>query len=145
MPVDRLASKKHQRFSFEEGRRCRRWIAFRPGTHPILDENTTDSSQAIGLLGFSEKPPDTDFPEILVRHLPLDRRAAEGPVALGKLKPVLHLSLRRRYSGIMKNDLTFRMEKEQREKLRKRAAALGKSESELLRDESWIGSLMSVR
>ena len=34
----------------------------------------------------------------------------------------------------MTTTLTFRMEKEQREKLRKRAAALGKSESELLRE-----------
>lgn len=34
----------------------------------------------------------------------------------------------------MTTTLTFRMEKEQRAKLRKRAAALGKSESELLRE-----------
>ncbi len=34
----------------------------------------------------------------------------------------------------MTTSLTFRMEKKQRAKLRKRAAALGKSESELLRE-----------
>ena len=61
MPVDRLASKKHQRFFLPEGRLYRSCMAVRPGTHPILDENTTDSSQAIGPLGFSEKPPNIDL------------------------------------------------------------------------------------
>ncbi|MGB7839721.1 MAG: hypothetical protein WBL40_16600, partial [Terrimicrobiaceae bacterium] len=59
MPVDRLASKKHQRFFLPEGRLYRRCKAVWSGSHLILAENTNVSSQEIGPLGFSEKPLDT--------------------------------------------------------------------------------------
>ena len=57
-PVERLASKKHQKFFFAEGRRCRRWMVFVPFSHFVRAENTSVSSQAIELRGSVVNAPE---------------------------------------------------------------------------------------
>src|SRR5271165_3998079 len=54
MPVDRLASKKHQKLSLVDGKRCWRRIEPTPSSQPLLTETKSVSSQAVGPRGWTK-------------------------------------------------------------------------------------------